>query len=104
MQIITSMHQDSTTEQLGIKQFNSQITDIVEQVITKIETCEKELQMQQTDIIKLFASKPTDLNESAMSKPGTNMTYYTDTFNNMSQMKKRPMTQSSNVIPQKSNL
>ena len=46
IQIVTSMNHDTKNEQAGIKRFNAQITDIMESVITKVESCEKELQHQ----------------------------------------------------------
>lgn len=96
--MVTSMNHDTKNEQAGIKRFNAQITDIMESVITKVETCEKELQHQQQDLIKIFSILQPDFHRSPISKPGTKMTHYTDTLNNSS-FANRPMTSASNVIP-----
>lgn len=44
MTIATAVHEETTVELAGIKRFNVQITEVMESVISKVETCELELQ------------------------------------------------------------
>lgn len=44
MSIATAVHEETTAELAGIKRFNVQITEVMESVISKVESCELELQ------------------------------------------------------------